>query len=83
MTSESDADQALLRRICAGEQHALGELFRAHRERLRRMVQLRLDRRLQGRIPPHSIRWEFCNILEPDPQRPERPVKTRVLLWGA
>ena len=26
-------------------------------------------RSLQGRIPPHSIRWEFCNILEPDPQR--------------
>jgi len=26
-------------------------------------------RHLQGRIPPHSIRWEFCNILEPDPQR--------------
>jgi magnesium transporter len=29
----------------------------------------RLVRRLQGRIPPNSIRWEFCNILEPDPQR--------------
>jgi magnesium transporter len=26
-------------------------------------------RRLQGGIGPHSIRWEFCNILEPDPQR--------------
>ena len=26
-------------------------------------------RLLQTRIPPHSIRWEFCNILEPDPQR--------------
>jgi Mg/Co/Ni transporter MgtE len=26
-------------------------------------------RGLQSRIPPHSIRWEFCNILEPDPQR--------------
>ena len=26
-------------------------------------------RRLQVKIPPHSIRWEFCNILEPDPQR--------------
>jgi magnesium transporter len=26
-------------------------------------------RRLQTRIPPHSIRWEFCNILEPDPRR--------------
>lgn len=28
-----------------------------------------LVRRLQKRIPPNSIRWEFCNILEPDPQR--------------
>jgi flagellar motility protein MotE (MotC chaperone)/sporulation protein YlmC with PRC-barrel domain/CBS domain-containing protein len=26
-------------------------------------------RRLQTRIPPNSIRWEFVNILEPDPQR--------------
>ena len=26
-------------------------------------------RRLQVGIAPHSIRWEFCNILEPDPQR--------------
>jgi magnesium transporter len=26
-------------------------------------------RRVQNRIPPKSIRWEFCNILEPDPQR--------------
>jgi CBS domain-containing protein/sporulation protein YlmC with PRC-barrel domain len=26
-------------------------------------------RRLQRRIPPNSIRWEFCNILEADPQR--------------
>src|SRR3984957_16590609 len=39
----------------------------------RRMVQGILPptwvRTLQSRIPPHSIRWEFCNILEPDPQR--------------
>jgi len=26
-------------------------------------------RKLQHAIPPNSIRWEFCNILEPDPQR--------------
>jgi magnesium transporter len=26
-------------------------------------------RRLQEKIPPRSIRWEFCNIVEPDPQR--------------
>ena len=28
-----------------------------------------LIRKLQSRIPAHSIRWEFCNILEADPQR--------------
>jgi magnesium transporter len=26
-------------------------------------------RRLQRGIPPNSIRWELCNIVEPDPQR--------------
>ena len=40
---------------------------------LRRVVQGVIPplwvRRLQTRIPPKSIRWEFCNILEPDPQR--------------
>lgn len=26
-------------------------------------------RRMQRIIPPNSIRWEFCDIIEPDPQR--------------
>ena len=26
-------------------------------------------RRLQRRIPPNSIRWDFANVVEPDPQR--------------
>ena len=55
MTSDADADQILLQRICAGNPQALGELFVAHRERLRRMVQLRLDRRLQGRVDPSDV----------------------------
>ena len=29
----------------------------------------RLVRKLQSSIPPNSIRWEFCNIVEADPQR--------------
>ncbi len=29
----------------------------------------RLIRSLQRSIPPNSIRWEFCNIVEADPQR--------------
>jgi sporulation protein YlmC with PRC-barrel domain/CBS domain-containing protein len=29
----------------------------------------RWSRRLQSAIPPNSIRWEFCNVVEPDPLR--------------
>ncbi len=36
---------------------------------LRGIVPAEVVRKIQSRIPPHSIRWEFCNILEPDPQR--------------
>ena len=32
-------------------------------------VPRRIVRRLQSPIAPHSIRWEFCNIIEPDPLR--------------
>jgi CBS domain-containing protein len=37
-------------------------------------------RRLQGPISPNSIRWEFTNILEPDPRRRVRlNITTRLL----
>jgi Mg/Co/Ni transporter MgtE len=40
---------------------------------LRRLLQGALPprwvRRLQQTIPPNSIKWEFCNVVEPDPQR--------------
>jgi CBS domain-containing protein/sporulation protein YlmC with PRC-barrel domain len=37
-------------------------------------------RRVQSRIPAHSIRWEFCNILESDPQRRVRLAISNKLL---
>ena len=39
------------------------------RRLLRGIISPSLIRALQERIPANSIRWEFCNILEPDPQR--------------
>jgi sporulation protein YlmC with PRC-barrel domain len=39
------------------------------RRLVRGILPPRWIRYLQVHIPPHSIRWEFCNILEPDPQR--------------
>jgi RNA polymerase sigma-70 factor, ECF subfamily len=55
MSSQSDADDILSRRMREGEQRALGQVFDANRQRLRRMVQLRLDRRLQGRIDASDV----------------------------
>ncbi|MEO8027551.1 MAG: CBS domain-containing protein [Bryobacteraceae bacterium] len=40
----------------------------------------RMVRRLQGPIPPHSIKWEACSILEADPQRRLRLNITNKLL---
>ncbi len=55
MTADSDAERDLPRRICAGDKNALADFFGAHREKLRKMVQLRLDRRLQGRVDPSDV----------------------------
>ena len=43
-------DRELLRRALAGEEPALAALFDGYRERRRRMIRLRLDRRLSGRV---------------------------------
>jgi RNA polymerase sigma-70 factor, ECF subfamily len=55
MSSDSGTVDLLNERIHAGDQQALGQLFAEQRTRLRRMVQLRLDRRLQGRIDPEDV----------------------------
>jgi RNA polymerase sigma-70 factor (ECF subfamily) len=51
-------DDDWLRRLEQGDERALVELFTRHRERLRRMVRLRLDRRLQGRIDSSDVLQE-------------------------
>jgi RNA polymerase sigma-70 factor (ECF subfamily) len=50
MVSTTSQSGELLRRAQAGEETALGQLFDRHRERLRKMIRLRLDRRLRDRI---------------------------------
>jgi RNA polymerase sigma-70 factor (ECF subfamily) len=55
---DTDPDELLARRMRHGEQRALGDLFNRHRPRLRRIVQLRLDHRLQGRIDPSDVLQE-------------------------
>lgn len=50
-----DDEAELLRRLRAGEDEAFGPLFEAQRDRLRRMVQFRLDPRLLGRVDPEDV----------------------------
>jgi RNA polymerase sigma-70 factor, ECF subfamily len=45
----------LLERLRAGDRRALAELFQRHRDRLLRLVELRMDPRLHGRIDPSDV----------------------------
>jgi RNA polymerase sigma-70 factor (ECF subfamily) len=53
-------DERLLKQALAGEPAALNAIFARHRERLRRMVQMRLDWRLQGRIDASDVIQDTC-----------------------
>jgi RNA polymerase sigma-70 factor (ECF subfamily) len=55
MGENSSGTDDLLRSAAGGDTARWGELLARHRERLRRMVALRLDRRLQGRIDPSDV----------------------------
>jgi RNA polymerase sigma-70 factor (ECF subfamily) len=54
-TDQPDTEADLLRQIKDGDERALVELFARHRGRLKRMVRIRLDRRLQGRVDPSDV----------------------------
>lgn len=58
MTPDTPDLQPLIQRLAAGDQQALAEAFDRYRPRLRRMVQLRLDRRLQGRLDASDVLQE-------------------------
>ena len=55
MTDTNDTPLELLRRAADGDRDALSEALSVHRDRLKRMVRLRLDRRLQGRVDESDV----------------------------
>src|SRR6516162_462993 len=64
----------LLRRIAAGNSAAAAELFAAYRDRLRLMVRLRLDRRLQGRLDPSDVLQEaYLDVARRAPEYAANP----------
>ena len=55
MTLNSSETNRVLQQATQGDGQVLGTLLARHQNRLRRMVALRLDRRLQGRIDPSDV----------------------------
>ncbi len=55
MDNNSADTMGLIERARAGDQAALNEIFARHRARLRRMVEMRLDWRLQARLDASDV----------------------------
>ena len=58
--SGDPTDQRLLERVARGDRPALDELLSRHRARLLRTVELRLDRRVRGRLDASDVIQEAC-----------------------
>ena len=56
--SPDDVQNHLIQRALAGDESALAALFDGYRGRLRRMIRLRLDRRLSGRVDSSDVLQE-------------------------
>jgi RNA polymerase sigma-70 factor (ECF subfamily) len=60
MPHNADNTDRLLQKALAGDAAALNDMFARHRARLRRMVQMRLDWRLQGRVDASDVIQDAC-----------------------
>jgi RNA polymerase sigma-70 factor (ECF subfamily) len=55
MSADTRTNEELLDAACNGDEGALAILVERHRDRLERMVGLRMDGRLQGRVDPADV----------------------------
>ncbi len=81
MANQAGDIETLLARATSGDEQALAELFSRYRDRMKRMVKLRLDRRLSGRIDPSDVVQEA--FFEASKRLPEYAQKRELplLLW--
>jgi RNA polymerase sigma-70 factor (ECF subfamily) len=74
MASDSSEVDELLRRAGDGNAEALAVLFDRYRERLRKMIRLRLDRRLCGRLDPSDVLQEtYLDLAKRFPEYAAKP----------
>jgi RNA polymerase sigma-70 factor (ECF subfamily) len=73
-TSDSGDLSGLLHQAAGGDEQALRTLFSRYRDRLKRMVRLRLSRRLQGRVDDSDVLQEaYLDVARRLPEYVQQP----------
>ena len=73
---------SLENRVAAGDENALAELFDAYRGRLRKVVDSRMDRRLQGRVDPSDVLQDaYLDLVKKLPAYVRRKDKMSMFVW--
>ncbi|WP_231749420.1 sigma-70 family RNA polymerase sigma factor [Tautonia plasticadhaerens] len=81
MADERD-DAELVLLASGGDHAALASLFARHRGRLRQVVRLRMDRRLQGRVDPSDVLQEaYLDLAEKLPEFEKKRGAMPFFLW--
>jgi RNA polymerase sigma-70 factor (ECF subfamily) len=74
MSGDASAVSDLLQRAARGDEQAFQELLSRYRDRLKRMVHLRLSRRLQGRVDDSDVLQEaYLEVAKQLPEYVQRP----------
>src|SRR5262249_9034022 len=81
MGQTPNAVTELIDRLRAGDRQALGALFQGYRQRLRRMVELRMDARLRTRLDASDVLQEAYLDLAGDLEAYRADPKLQPLLW--
>ena len=81
MDQTPNAVTQLIDRLRAGDRQALGALFQGYRQRLRRMVELRMDPRLRTRLDASDVLQEAYLDLAGDLDAYRADPKLQPLLW--
>jgi RNA polymerase sigma-70 factor (ECF subfamily) len=81
MDQTPDEVTHLLNRLRTGDRRALAELFDQNRDRLRRMVELRMDPRLRARLDASDVLQEAYLELAGDLEAYLADLKLKPLLW--
>ncbi|MEY3161404.1 MAG: Sigma-W factor [Planctomycetota bacterium] len=80
VTDPAEPDAELLDRLARGDALALAPVFEHHRARLRRMIEVRLDPRLAGRLDPDDVLQEVY-LAAAQRMGTWSPERGSVLLW--